>query len=280
MRKLLAVIPVTFVGLIVFISVTLATANPLTHVSSTEIPPATAGGATSECPASRPAFAGGFYAPGDPLQAAELTVFRAHGLGWRVRAVNSGAEPVAINVESYCGNGRNAPGPQERSATLRLAPLTSVRVVARCRVGETLVAAGFRNSIDPISGRHVVVTGLQRIGARSARVTAANLSLTDSGLATAYAYCGDGRRPVRVESTEAVAPGKVGYVVARCPGGGRDPDFKILFGGFRASAPDLADGTFTYPAQMRSNGSGKVIVRAVNRGSERIARMTAIAYCR
>ncbi len=277
MRKCLAILTVTFAGLAIFAS--LAAANPLTHVSGTEIPPAAAGGAASECPASRPAFAGGFYTPGDPLRAAEPTAFRARGLGWRILAVNPGAEPVAINVESYCGVGRGAPWFRERSATVRIAPLTTVPVVARCPAGETLVAAGFRNSIDPVPGRHVVVTGLQRVGARSARVTAVNLSPTDPGLATAYAYCGEGRRPVVVESTETVAPGKVGYVVAKCPGGGHDPDFSVLFGGFRASTPDPAEGAFTYPAQLRSSGR-KVIVRAVNRGTERPMRMTAIAYCR
>ena len=280
MRKLLAIAAVAFTGLVALTSLPLAAANPLTHVSGTEIPAVDAGAAGSECPAIRPAFSGGFYAPVDPFRAAEPTAFRARGDGWRILAVNSGAEPISINVESYCARVGRPVWSHERAATVRVAPLVTARVLARCRPGETLLAAGFRNSIDPAPGRHVVVTGLQRVGARSARVTAVNLSPTEPGLATAYAYCGEGRRPVVVESTETVAPGKVERVVAKCPGGGHDPDFKVLFGGFRASAPEPAREAFAYPAEMRNNGGAKVTVRAVNRGTERPARMTAITYCR
>lgn len=145
----------------------------------------------------------------------------------------------------------------ERRASVPVAPLAGAAAVARCRAGETLLSAGFRNSSE-VGGPHVVVDGMRRTGVRSLRVTGVNLSPRSIGRLTAYAYCGHAKRPLARSQTETVPPlGKV-RLVARCPQKARGFGYRPqLFGGFAASSGPAAGAVVSIgqPAASATAGS-------------------------
>jgi len=254
-----------------------AGAYNLTYAGSADVQPRATAEARNECPPGFGSPWGGFSSQFGVDGGAEPTAFRVRGRGWQVLVANTSDEPRGVRIESYCDRPRRR-RPVERSAAERLAPGTSAVVTARCRRGETLLAGGFRNSIDPRPGRHVVISGMRRVGVRNLRVTAVNLSLRESGRATAYAYCGHGRSTRVGRNTETVPPAASLRMVARCPERHRGEMSEVFFG-FQASPANPQDGSVTTPAQFRHGAKGKVIVTAVNRSRTEPATMTAFAYC-
>lgn len=250
----------------------------LTVGNGIELAPRESGAASSECPPGLEARKGGFSADFGVAGGVELSGFKMRGRGWRVLATNTGEEEAGVSVESYCSPA--APRPLvQRDATVSVPPLTAAVAVARCRQGETLLSAGFRNSIVA-GGAHVVVDGMRRTGARSARVSGANLSPSARGRLTAYAYCGHARRPLVRSQTVPVPPLGKERLVARCPekvrGFGHRP---ALFGGFQAGAPDPPAGAVASPAQFRNFGD-RMVITAVNRNPAAAMPMTVFVYCR
>jgi hypothetical protein len=234
------------------------------------------GAAESACPAGSEAREGGFYGDLRP-GGAEVTGFRMRGSGWRVLGTNTGTEKAALTVESYCS--RVAPRQlTERGMTVPVLPLGTAAAVVRCRSDETLLGAGFRNSVEA-GGPHVVVDGMQRVGVRNLRVTGVNLSAGSTGTVTAYAYCGHAKRPLVRSQTETVPPGGKLRLVAKCPekarGFGRRPE---LFGGFAASS-DPASGAVVSIGQFRSFGD-RGVVTVANRSADQPLEATVFAYCR
>ena len=254
-----------------------AAANPLTTVGGVELAPWSAGAGDSACPAKRPAFLGGFYGELGARSGVEITGLKMRQNGWRVLVTNASAETRGVNVESYCTQLRNPPLLEAHSATVPVAPLSAAVAVARCPRGRTLLAGGFRSSVDPRpGGRHVVVDGMRRVGAATLQISAVNLS-QKTGTATAYAYCGRGQRPVLASRTVEVAPNSSERLVAECPG--HRGQYFGVFGGFQGSAANAVAGTAVTPAQFRYFARSKIVVTAVNRGSE-AGSMTAFIYCR
>lgn len=256
----------------------LAQANPLTSGDSAEVQPGQVETATSGCPPERPATLGGFSAQFGPDGGAEVTGFKTNRNGWRLLAANTGAETKLFGVESYCSTSGRPPRFQARTSKKTIGPLAKARVVASCRAGETLLAGGFRNSIDPgRRGRHVVVNGMHRVGARALQVGAVNVSATRSGSATAYAYCGHGRRPLASRRSVEVEAGKSERLVASCPGEHRG-EFRGVFIGFQGSGLD--GGAVVTPGQLRFFAPDKVVVTGVNHSSDESGEITAYIYCR
>jgi hypothetical protein len=253
----------------------LATAR-LTIAGGGYLAPGESGAAGSACPVGLEARSGGFYGDLHP-EGGEVTGLRMRGRGWRVLATNTGTKRAALTVESYCS--RAAPRRLvERSATVTVGPLAGAAAVAHCRSDETLLSAGFRNSIE-VAGPHVVVDGMQRVGVRNLRVTGVNLSSRSNGRLTAYAYCGHAKRPLVRSQTEIVPPSGKARLVAKCPekarGFGRRSE---LFGGFAAGS-DPSTGAVVSPGQFRSFGD-RGIVTAVNRSADQPLEATVIVYCR
>jgi hypothetical protein len=262
----------------VVLGASLAEANPLTSGDSAEVQPGETETATSGCPLERPATLGGFSAQFGPAGGAEVTGFKMNRNGWRLLAANTGGEKRLFGVESYCSPGGSQARFQVRTSTMEIEPLARARVVARCRAGETLLAGGFRSSIDPATrGRHVVVNGMHRVGVRALQVGAVNISKARSGIATAYAYCGHGRRPVVSLQTVEVEPGRSERLVSSCPGEHRG-EFRGVFIGFQGSGLDR--GSVVTPGQMRFFAPDKVVVTGVNRSEDEAGEMTAYIYCR
>jgi hypothetical protein len=250
----------------------------LTVGNGIQLAPAESGAASSECPQGLESRQGGFSAGFGAEGGAEVSGFKIRGRGWRLLATNTGTKNASLSVESYCSPA--APHPiVRRSTTVRVPPLGAGAAVARCRRGETLLSAGFRNSIER-GGPHVVVDGMRRVGVRNLRVTGANLSVVSAGRLTAYAYCGHARRPLVRTQSEAVPPGGKVRLVARCPEKARGFGFRTdLFGGFQAGPADPSTGAVSSPAQFRSTGD-RIVVTAVNRDLTAPMQMTAFVYCR
>jgi hypothetical protein len=253
-----------------------AAANPLTSAHGISLAPEAAGATSSACPASRPAFSGGFYGDLGAASGLEITGFKLSGSGWRVLASNSSSEPRGTTVESYCTQQRRPPPLSEHGFTVSVTPFTSTSVVSHCPPDESLLAGGFRNSIDPAGGRHVVVDGMRRVGTRGLRVSAVNLS-SERGTVTAYAYCGHAKRPIAARRTVAVAPESSARLVAECPG--HRGQYFAVFGGFQGAPASAVTGATVTPAQLRYFARSKIVVTAVNRGSEP-GSMTVYVYCR
>ena len=253
----------------------LALATHYTYSNSATLAAGELSGAQSECPPGWRARWGGFSAQFGPQGGAEPTAFRARGNASTLLATNTGEGEMGVRVEAYCQPAVRALS--LRSRTVVVPPLSTREAMARCDPGETLLAAGFRNRIEP-GGAHVVVDGMRRVGVRNLRVTAANLSAHVTGRATAYAYCGHGPRPVVASSTAVVPPAGSERFVVLCRGD--RGEMTNLFSGFQSSPADPASGAVTSPAQFRYGGKEKTIVTAVNRSPTEPARMTAFAYCR
>ncbi|HXR61331.1 MAG TPA: hypothetical protein VN732_08400 [Solirubrobacterales bacterium] len=237
-----------------------------------------AGVASSVCPTGLEARQGGFSADFGAEGGAEVTGFKMRGRGWRVLATNTGSEAAGVSVESYCSPA--APhGLVQRSATVEVPAGGNALAVARCRGDETLLSAGFRNSIE-LGRAHVVVDGMQRIGVRNLGVSGANLSTRVRGRLTAYAYCGHGKYPLVRSETLTVPPSSKERLVARCPEKVRGFGYRPgLFGGFQAGSSDPLAGAVVSPAQYRSFGDRQVLT-AVNRSADQSIQMTVFVYCR
>jgi hypothetical protein len=252
-----------------------AMGSRFTYGNGVELAAGEMGGASVECPSGWLAHWGGYFARFGGDGGAEATAFKTRGNGWRLLATNTAKEERGISIEAYCQPGRRPL--VQRDGSARVAPLSTGAATARCRRGETLLAGGFRASIEP-GGPRVTVDGMRRVGARNLRVTAANVSRSAPGLLTAYAYCGHAKRPVVGRGSEVVPPGEATRLVAACPDNPRD--WNVIFGGFQASPGDPVTGSVTSPAQFRPGGKGKIIVTAVNRSQTEPATMTAFVYCR
>jgi len=250
----------------------------LTVGNGVGLAPGESGEASSECPPALEARKGGFSADFGAAGGAEVSGFKMRGRGWRVLATNTGEEEAGASVESYCSPA--APRPLvQRDATVPVPPLTAAAAVVSCRRGETLLSAGFRNSIVA-GGAHVVVDGMRRAGARSIRVSGVNLSPSARGRLTAYAYCGHARRPLVRSQTVPVSPLGKERLVARCPEKARGFAHRpALFGGFQAGASDPPAGAVASSAQFRNFGD-RIVITAVNRDPAAAMSMTAFVYCR
>jgi hypothetical protein len=262
---------------LVLTSAGLAAALRLTSAGGTYLAAGESGAGESACPVGQEARKGGFYGDLGPGRV-EVTGFKMRGRSWRILGTNTGSEKAALTVESYCS--RAAPHQlAEHGMTVPVPPLAAADAVVHCDRDETLLSAGFRNSYEP-GGPHVVVDGMQRLGIRGLRVSGANLSASSTGTVTAYAYCGQAKRPLVRSQTVSVPPSGKERLVAKCPekarGFGRRPE---LFGGFAASSSDPATGAIVTPGQFRSFGD-RGIVTAVNRSPDEAIEATVFVYCR
>jgi hypothetical protein len=261
---------------LVLVSAGAAAAIRLTSAGGIYLAAGESGAGDSACPVGQEARMGGFYGDLRP-GAVEVTGLRMRGRGWRVLGTNTGTEKGALTVESYCSPA--APHQLvEHGMTVPVLPLDSAVAVVRCDRNETLLSAGFRNSYKA-GGPRVVVDGMQRVGIRSLQVSGVNLSPRSTGTVTAYAYCGDAKRPLVRSQTQTVPPGGKVRLVARCPEKARGFGYRPeLFGGFGATS-DPASGAVVSIGQFRSFGD-RGIVTAVNRSTDESLEATVFVYCR
>lgn len=167
--------------------------------SSTTVPPAgmtlSTTSVTATCPAGKRIVFGGFRAeqrpdgnPDNPV-VFPVSAKRDGPRSWTVRGWNLSDGPDdagELSSTAYCGNvGRT----KAFSKTKKIQPSSATSVKARCPRGRKLAYGGYKASASESQGISMV-TGLERLDARTFRVTAAaTLLTTASPPVTAIAYC-------------------------------------------------------------------------------------------
>lgn len=199
-----------------------------------------------------------------------------HGRG--VRAARWIPLAAAVAAVMAIAGAAVALGAVQRRATTSIPSHKAGSATARCKHGQSALAAGFATpGFDPITAEGPVARfSSMPAGRRGAKTRAFNFG-SQAGELDSFTYCGKRARPPRIRSKSVqVLPNTAGSVVARCPRGSVS-----IAGGFASTgSPNAGSLIITFTSKRAGKRGWKAAGFNIGNPGNPPRRLTAYAYCR